>query len=64
MSPDTIAMSFAGITNKGKFILLDEKVYNNAELQTPLAPSDTVRNFIDFLERNRKKNGDLQKMYL
>ena len=30
LSPDTIAMSFAGITNKGKYILLDEKVYNNA----------------------------------
>ena len=28
-SPDTIAMSFMGITNKGKLIVLDEKVYNN-----------------------------------
>ena len=55
LSSDTIAMSFAGITNKGKFILLDERVSNNADLNIPLAPSDTVRNFIDFLERNRKE---------
>ena len=64
LSPDTIAMSFAGITNKGKYILLDEKVYNNAELQTPLAPSDTVRNFIDFLERNRKEWGFAKDVFI
>lgn len=52
-SPDTIAMSFLGITNLGRCILLDERVYNNAALGIPLAPSDTVRNLLDFLERNR-----------
>ena len=57
LSPDTIAMSFGGITNKGKYILLDERVYNNADLDEPLAPSDTVKNYIDFLERNRKEWG-------
>lgn len=56
-SPDTIAMTFFGITDNGKCIQLDERVYNNAELQTPIAPSDTVRNFIDFLDRNRGKWG-------
>lgn len=56
-SPDTIAMTFFGITNKGKCIQLDERVYNNAELQTPIAPSDTIRNFIDFLDRNRGEWG-------
>ena len=60
-SPDTIAMSFMGITNKGKLIVLDEKVYNNAELDIPIAPSDTVRNYIDFLERNRKEWGGMAK---
>ena len=53
-SPDTIAMSFIGITNKRRILILDEKVYNNSELGTPLAPSDTVVNFIDFLNRNQK----------
>lgn len=57
VSPDTIAMSFLGITNKGRCIVLDEKVYNNATLAVPIAPSDTVRNLIDFLDRNRKEWG-------
>ena len=56
-SPDTIAMSFAGITNKGRYIVLDERVYNNAEISTPIAPSDTSKNYFDFLERNRKEWG-------
>lgn len=56
-SPDTIAMSFSGITNMGRYILLDEKVYSNAALEVPIAPSDTVINFVDFLERNRKEWG-------
>jgi hypothetical protein len=60
-SPDTIAMSFMGITNKGKLIVLDEKVYNNAALDIPIAPSDTVKNYIDFLERNRKEWGGMAK---
>ncbi|MEE1219560.1 MAG: terminase [Ruminococcus sp.] len=63
-SPDTIAMTFGGITNRGKYIQLDEKVYNNAELQTPLAPSDTVINFIDFLERNRKEWGLARNVFI
>ena len=64
LSPDTIAMSFAGITNKGKYILLDERVYNNANLDEPLAPSDTVKNFIDFLERNRKEWGFAKNVFI
>lgn len=56
-SPDTIAMSFLGITNLGRCVLLDERVYNNAALSVPLAPSDTARNLVDFLERNRRAWG-------
>ncbi len=63
-SPDTIAISFLGITSKGRCILLDEKVYNNAQLQTPLAPSDTVRNLIGFLERNRKEWGFAKDVFI
>lgn len=63
-SPDTIAFSFLGITNKGKCIVLDEKVYSNAELDTPLAPSDTVKNLIDFLDRNRKEWGLARNVFL
>lgn len=63
-SPDTIAFSFLGITNKGKCIVLDEKVYNNADLDKPLAPSDTVKNLIDFLERNRREWGLARNAFL
>ena len=53
-SPDMISFTFFGITDKGKIIQLDERVYNNAELNIPLAPSDTVRNLIDFLQKKIK----------
>ena len=63
-SPDTIAFSFLGITNKGKCIVLDEKVYNNAELDTPLAPSDTINNLVAFLDRNKKEWGFAKNVFL
>lgn len=63
-SPDTIAMSFIGITNKGNLYMLDERVYNNADLENPIAPSDTVVNYIDFLERNRKEWGMAKQTFV
>lgn len=56
-SADTIAMTFGGITDKGRYILLDCKEYNNRDLAEPLAPTDTVKNYTDFLERNKKTWG-------
>lgn len=63
-SPDTISMIFQGITQDRKIIVLDERVYNNADMSTPIAPSDTVRNFIDFLERNREVWGFARQVYI
>lgn len=63
-SPDTVAMTFFGITNKGKCIQLDEKKYNNAELEEPLAPSDIAKNYVDFLERNRDEWGFARNVYI
>lgn len=63
-SPDTIAMTFYGFTDRGKCIQLDEKVYNNANLQAPLAPSDIVPNLIDFLERNREEWGFARNVFV
>lgn len=63
-SPDTIAITFFGITNQRRLIQLDERKYNNAELGVPLAPSDTVRNTLDFLERNREKWGFARNLYI
>lgn len=64
LSPDTIAFSFLGITNRGRCIVLDERVYNNATLAIPIAPSDTVKNLIDFLERNRKEWGFAKDVFI
>lgn len=61
---DTIAMTFHGCTNRGKWIQLDEKVYDNAELHLTIAPSDTVVNFIDFLERNRQEWGFARNTFI
>lgn len=63
-SPDTISMSFSGITNRGRYLLLDEKVYNNRDLDHPIAPSDTVVNYIAFLERNRKEWGFAKNTFI
>ena len=63
-SPDTIAMSYQGITNTGRCILLAERVYNNAELNTPIAPSDTVMQFIAFLDRCREEWGGCRDAFI
>ena len=56
-SPDTIAMIFQGITEDRRLITLAEKVYSNANLDTPLAPSDTAIKFVEFLDLCQKKWG-------
>ena len=57
LSGDVIAMTFGGITDAGRFVLLDCRKYDNAELGAPLAPSDVVREYVAFLERNRRAWG-------
>ena len=56
-SPDTFAIIFLGITDKGKVVILNEEVYNNANLSIQLAPSDIAPRFFKFLERNREEWG-------
>lgn len=63
-SPDTISFIYQGITDKGQLIILDEEVYNNADLEIPIAPSDTVDRLIKFLERNRKKWGFARDVFI
>ena len=63
-SADTIAMTFIGITKEREVVVLDERVYNNTDLDTPIAPSDTVQNFIDFLERNRQEWGLARNVFI
>lgn len=49
-SPDTIAMIFKGITEDGVTYSLQEKVYNNRDLSEQIAPSDTSKKFVEFLD--------------
>lgn len=63
-SQDTISMLFEGITEDRRVIILDERVYNNAGLDVPIAPSDTVRNFVDFLNRNQKEWGLARNVFI
>lgn len=63
-SPDTIAFTFIGITADRKCVVLDERVYNNAELKTPLSPSDIPPEFVRFLESNRDLWGFARDVYI
>lgn len=63
-SPDTISMIFQGITEDRKLITIEEEVYNNAERETPLAPSDTSVKFVQFLEHCRKEWGLSRNVYI
>ena len=63
-SEDTIAMIYQIITEDRRVITVDEKIYCNADLTIQLAPSDTVRNFVDFLETNRKEWGFARDVFI
>ena len=63
-SADTIAMLFQGITMDRRLITIAERVYSNADLETPLAPSDTAVKFVDFLEQCRKDWGFAKDVYI
>ncbi|MGN1133326.1 MAG: terminase large subunit domain-containing protein [Oscillospiraceae bacterium] len=63
-TPDTIAFIFVGITADRKCVVLDERVYNNRDLKTPLSPSDIPPEFVRFLEANRKLWGFARDVYI
>ena len=63
-SPDTIAMMFLGITTDRRLIVLAEKVYNNADLSEPIAPSDTAVKFVNFLEQCRNDWGFAKDVFI
>lgn len=63
-SDDTIAMSYIGITNKKNLYVLDELVLNNKDERVPFAPSDVVRKFVEFLEKNRSTYGFARDVFI
>lgn len=63
-SPDTFAFTFLGITDKKELVMLDEEVYNNKDLEIPLAPSDIAPKYFKFLEKNRKDWGFARDVFI
>lgn len=63
-SADTISICLVGITNDRKLVYLDERVYNNRDMAQVIAPSDTVKNIIDFAERSREKWGFARNIFI
>ncbi len=63
-SEDTIAMIFIGITTDGTCIVLEEKVYNNATMREPLAPSDTVAEMVSFGDLCRQRWGEFRMIFI
>lgn len=63
-SPDTIAMIFQGITEDRILYTLAEKTYNNADLDVPLAPSDTAIRFIGFLNQCKDDWGFAKNVFV
>ena len=57
-------MIFQAITTDRKLLVLSEKVYSNADLSCPLAPSDTAIKFMEFLEQNRKEWGFAKDVFV
>ncbi len=63
-SPDTIAMIFQGMTEDRILYTLAEKTYNNADLDVPLAPSDTAIRFIGFLNQCKDEWGFARNVFV
>lgn len=63
-SKDTIAAIFQGITEDGRLIVLDEMVIANQNRQVPLAPSDVVPKYIEFLDRNGREWGIVRDVFI
>lgn len=61
---DTIAMMFVGLTDDNRIIVLKERVYNNAELQEPIAPSDTVQRINELLRQMEKDYGYCRNVFI
>jgi phage terminase large subunit len=61
---DTFALVFDGITRDKKLVTLAEEVYNNAELKTPLSPSDLPKIIVNFADRCRNEFGFARDIFI
>lgn len=63
-SPDTVCMSWIGIDKERRLWVLDENVLNNKGRDIPFAPSDIAKWYIEFLDKNKKKYGNIKNVYV
>lgn len=63
-SPDTIAMLLCGIDDRGTLYTLEERVFNNADRQQPLAPSDVADEVVSFADFCRVAWGDFRNIFI
>jgi len=63
-SADTIAMTFIGIDDKFRLLILEENIIQNADLKIPVSPSDLAGRFVDFLEHCRQKWGFSRDVFI
>lgn len=63
-SADSIAMLLVGITEDKKLFVLEERIYNNALLHQPLAPSDVVKEISEFADFCRIRWGDFRNIFI
>ena len=63
-SPDTIAMILTGITEGGDLYVLEERIFNNADRNLPLAPSDVVEEIVAFADFCRIAWGDFRNIFI
>ena len=63
-SHDKLTFEFGGITDTGKFILLEEQTENNKNNDNPFAPSDVIPKLVNFAERCKEKWGFCQNIFI
>lgn len=63
-SADTIAMMLVGIGEDRRLYILDERIFNNAERQEPLAPSDVVREIVEYADFCRTRWDNFRDIYI
>ena len=63
-SADTISFVFMGLSKEHGVTYLSERVFNNADLHEPLAPSDVVRELVAFADYCRIMWGDFRHIFI
>lgn len=63
-SDDTVSMIFTAIDTQRRLWILDEKVMNNKGRDIPFAPSDIAKEYISFLDKNRKEFGYFSNVFV